>query len=57
MGASFHVPEDGRGPARVGMTGPNGKGEPPLAKCMAPAADGTVIAGGYTLKDKVAPRR
>ncbi|MFD9909767.1 hypothetical protein [Streptomyces sp. NPDC059063] len=52
MGASFYVPEDGRGPARVGLSGPGKKGEP-ISKCMAPAADATVIDGGYALKDKV----
>ncbi len=55
MGVSFYVPEAGKGGgARIGLTGASLKAEkkPPLTPCMAPAADSSVVAGGYTLQDR-----
>ncbi|MFJ8079024.1 hypothetical protein ACIQ6Y_00150 [Streptomyces sp. NPDC096205] len=55
MGVSFYVPERGKGrhdPARAGLSGATAKGAPPLTRCMAPAADMAVVAGGYTLRDR-----
>ncbi|WP_167538392.1 hypothetical protein [Streptomyces albofaciens] len=53
MGASFYVAPKGAGPSRVGLIGPTAKGRPKVTPCAAPAADTKVIAGGYTLKDRV----
>ncbi|MFI2210218.1 hypothetical protein [Streptomyces sp. NPDC020141] len=54
MGISFYVGEgESGGPSRIGLSGGTEKGEPPLSKCMAPAADSKVIEGGYDLTDKV----
>ncbi|GAA4936082.1 hypothetical protein ACFPM3_06225 [Streptomyces coeruleoprunus] len=54
MGLSFHVPE--RGEARVGLSGATAKGAPLLTTCMAPAADMTVVDGGYALRDRNAEK-
>ncbi|MGX2994832.1 hypothetical protein JNUCC64_11115 [Streptomyces sp. JNUCC 64] len=54
MGVSFYVGEGkGDGPSRIGLSGGTGKGEPPLSRCMAPAADAKVVKGGYDLTDRV----
>ncbi|MER5939536.1 hypothetical protein ABT121_19695 [Streptomyces sp. NPDC001928] len=53
MGISFYVSDGkGSGPSRIGLSGGTEAGEPLLSKCMAPAADSTVIEGGYSLKDR-----
>ncbi|QDQ11601.1 hypothetical protein [Streptomyces spectabilis] len=53
MGVSFYVPAGGGDTARIGLSGATAKGKPKLTRCMAPAADATVIDGGYVLKDRV----
>ncbi|MFI9200363.1 hypothetical protein [Streptomyces sp. NPDC053048] len=50
MGVSFYVAGKGGEPSRIGLSGAR-KGEQ-LTKCMAPAPDAAVIAGGYDLKAK-----
>ncbi|MEU8583150.1 hypothetical protein [Streptomyces abikoensis] len=55
MGVSFYVADVANGnggPSRIGLSGGTEKGELSLKKCMAPAPDATVVAGGYTLKDR-----
>ncbi|MDT0450142.1 hypothetical protein [Streptomyces hesseae] len=57
MGVSFYV-ADGKngGPSRIGLSGGTEKSDLPLKKCMAPAPDSGVVAGGYTLKDRTPAR-
>ncbi|MFE3883774.1 hypothetical protein ACFXPQ_12850 [Streptomyces lydicus] len=50
MGVSFYVPKSGK--ARAGLSGATPKGAL-LTKCMAPAADMTVVEGGYALRDRL----
>nr|WP_055501817.1 hypothetical protein [Nonomuraea pusilla] len=54
MGVSFYVAGKGKGkgPSRIGLSGATAPGQPPLTKCMAPAADAPLTRGGYVLKDK-----
>ncbi|MFF4159004.1 hypothetical protein [Streptomyces sp. NPDC001678] len=52
MGVSFYVAGENGGRSRIGLSGGTEKGELPLKKCMAPAPDAAVVAGGYTLKDR-----
>jgi hypothetical protein len=56
MGMSFYVPAHGgtgrKDPARAGLSGATARNAPPLTRCMAPAADMAVVAGGYTLRDR-----
>lgn len=56
MGVSFYVAAGNGGPSRIGLSGGAEKGELPLKKCMAPAPDAAVVAGGYTLKDRTPTR-
>ncbi|MEU5127762.1 hypothetical protein [Streptomyces mobaraensis] len=53
MGVSFYIAPKGAGPSRIGLAAPSPKGQPMLTKCMASATDARVIAGGYTLRDRV----
>ncbi|MBT2382036.1 hypothetical protein [Streptomyces sp. ISL-11] len=51
MGVSFYVAGKDGGPSRIGLSGMK-EDAPPLTKCMAPAPDAKVMAGGYVLKGK-----
>ncbi|WP_331735122.1 hypothetical protein OG974_31080 (plasmid) [Streptomyces sp. NBC_00597] len=51
MGLSFHVPADGGGPTRIGLTAPTADGQPELPKCSAKSPDANAIEGGYTVLD------
>ncbi|MEU1259400.1 hypothetical protein ABZ445_39590 [Streptomyces chartreusis] len=50
MGVSFLVPDGGE--ARIGLSGATKKGAPLLTRCMAPAADGKIVDGGFLLRDR-----